>query len=66
MIRQIERLMNYSEKNNENSKERALRIVAYLEDKGLSLFDNGWLDDEPEHLVEKVEDYYKSNDVILK
>lgn len=54
MIKDIEKLMNYSEKNNENSKERALRIIAYLEDRGLSLFDNGWLDDEPEHIVEKL------------
>lgn len=66
MIKDIEKLMNYSEKNNENSKERALRIIAYLEDRGLSLFDNGWLDDEPEHIVEKIENYYQSNENILE
>lgn len=65
MIKDIEKLMNYSEKNNENSQERALRVIAYLEDQGLSLWDNGWLDNEPEKLVNKVEDYYYSNSKIL-
>jgi len=65
MITDIEQLMDYSERNNEDSRERALRLIAYLEDAGLSLEGNGFLDDEDENLVEKVEDYYESNSKIL-
>lgn len=65
MITDIEQLMDYSERNNEDSRERALRLIAYLEDTGLSLEGNGFLDDEDENLVEKIEDYYESNSKIL-
>lgn len=44
-------------KINFNDKEElALDILAVLEDAGLSLIDNGWLDDEPEEIIEKIEE----------
>ncbi len=46
-------------KINFNDKEElALDILAVLEDAGLSLIDNGWLDDEPEEIIEKIEERF--------
>lgn len=39
-----------------DKEELALDILAVLEDAGLSLIDNGWLDDEPEEIIEKIEE----------
>ena len=49
--------MRLGHKINFNDKEElALDILAVLEDAGLSLIDNGWLDDEPEEIIEKIEE----------
>lgn len=46
-------------KINFNDKEElALDILAVLEDAGLSLIGNGWLDDEPEEIIEKIEERF--------
>ena len=46
-------------KINFNDKEElALDILAVLEDAGLSLIGNGWLDDEPEEIITKIEERF--------
>lgn len=46
-------------KINFNDKEElALDILAVLEDAGLSLIGNGWLDDELEEIITKIEERF--------
>ena len=43
MIIEIAQIINLSK----NSEQAALKIVEWLENEGLSLEGNGWLDDDP-------------------
>ena len=44
--------------NFNHKEELALDILAVLEDAGLSLIGNGWLDDEPEEIITKIEERF--------
>lgn len=45
----------FPKSTDEEKEELAIDIIAFFENEGLSLIGNGWLDDESEEVIKKIE-----------